>query len=545
MAEGSIDIVLRALNKTNAALRAPIKDLDDLKGVLKAVGPVAATAATAAATGLALLVKSSINTADETLKMSQKVGSTVEGLSTLSFAASQAGVSSEQLQKAMSALNASAVDAAKGNKQASEAYADLGIKVTNANGSMKTSDELLREVAARFATMADSPQKSAAAMAIFGKKVGPELIPFLNQGKNGIAELEAQARRLGLEVSTRTARQAEAFNDALAASRGALVGVANGIAADVLPGLTTLSAMLSDNSERGSALRTTIDAVAAGLGFMVKVAMSALLGITNFFDTIGTGLANVSMIITEMVTGNFGAAKDAADKLLSDMVVSNTQTRDALNAIWDPGDGKTPSYTPQPPDPVQSKEALDQIEAQQKRAAEQAQGYARAQGRFEQQVQKDRIAARQDAMGVIAGLATSENRTLSAIGRGAAATNATISAHVAAMKAFEATPYPYNFVVYGVVLAAGLANAAQIMQIPGFADGGRVPGPAGQTGDKTLVRVNPGEIILNQAQQEVTAAKLTNGQTLQAFFMLDGDVLWKAMGQANEDGRLVLKMSAA
>jgi hypothetical protein len=49
---------------------------------------------------------------------------------------------------------------------------------------------------------------------LFGKS-GAELIPFLNQGRDGINELSAEMQALGVQMSGETAAQAGEFNDAL------------------------------------------------------------------------------------------------------------------------------------------------------------------------------------------------------------------------------------------------------------------------------------------------------------------------------------------
>ncbi len=78
--------------------------------------------------------------------------------------------------------------------------------------------------------------------------------------------------------------------------------------------------------------------------------------------------------------------------------------------------------------------------------------------------------------------------------------------YAGANKALASAPPPYNYVLAAAVTAAGLANVVnisrQIGDMKGFADGGVVPGTDRGQGDTVPAMLTPGEVILNQAQQE-------------------------------------------
>ena len=76
---------------------------------------------------------------------------------------------------------------------------------------------------------------------------------------------------------------------------------------------------------------------------------------------------------------------------------------------------------------------------------------------------------------------------------------AIIDTYAGANKALAAYAPPWNFVAAAAVVAAGLANVVKIESTE-FARGGIVPGSG--TGDTVPAMLTPGEIVLNQAQQE-------------------------------------------
>jgi hypothetical protein len=97
-------------------------------------------------------------------ELSQSTGVSVESLSLLGDVAEAKGISVDQMGKALEKLSKSAVAAAQAGPKASNAYKDLGIAVTNADGTMRSAEDIFNSVSAKFATMPDGPLKTAEAM---------------------------------------------------------------------------------------------------------------------------------------------------------------------------------------------------------------------------------------------------------------------------------------------------------------------------------------------------------------------------------------------
>ena len=204
-------------------------------------------------------VKTQIDAADATGKMAQKVGISVEELSKLQYAAKLADVDAGQLQVGLVKLSKGMVEAANGTGQARNALAAMGISVKNNDGTLKSSGQVLNDVADKFASYEDGANKTAIAVQLFGKS-GADLIPLLNAGSAGIKESADELERFGAVISTNAAKNAEIFNDNL--TRLSTVGSAFGkaIANDVMPYLTQLATEF-------------LIARANGLGFMDMLAM--------------------------------------------------------------------------------------------------------------------------------------------------------------------------------------------------------------------------------------------------------------------------------
>lgn len=223
--------------------------------------------AVAAATGMAMMIKSAINTADHMSKTAQKIGISTEALSTLTYAASISGVELETLQKGLQKLSKGVLDASTGTGDAKDALAALGVQITDNDGRLKNSEQLLKDVADKFVRLNDGTAKTALAMKLFGRS-GAELIPMLNQGSIGIEALQQAARELGIEIDTKTGQAAERFNDQLQELQTAGKGLALGIANDMLPALNDIvQAMIEARKEGGKLMMLWV--ALGGIGDML------------------------------------------------------------------------------------------------------------------------------------------------------------------------------------------------------------------------------------------------------------------------------------
>lgn len=193
----------------------------------------------AAVSGAAFVgfVKSMIDMQDEMSKTAQKAGTTTEKFTSMNYAAKLADVSTEQLSKAYAKLSTILVDAQNGGEKAGKMLKDLGIDPAK----VADSDALLLALAERFSGMENDARKTALAIDIFGEKLGPGLIPFLNQGREGIEQLRDEAKRLGLVISDEAGKAAEEFNDNMTKLGAASTGAFNAIATELVPALVQAS----------------------------------------------------------------------------------------------------------------------------------------------------------------------------------------------------------------------------------------------------------------------------------------------------------------
>jgi hypothetical protein len=206
--------VLLGVNTTalQKGLRAAQQRLQSFGRGLQTMGAGLMAASAAVIGPVIAMTKHFMSAGDQLNKMSARTGAAVEDLSLLSFAAEQSGGSLEAVETGLRGMSRLMLDAKRGTSTAVDTLTELGL--TFADLESLTPVERLKLFADRIAGIRDPNMKAALAMKVFGKS-GSELIPLLDQGSAGIAELMARAEELGLTVSTETAQDAATLTDTL------------------------------------------------------------------------------------------------------------------------------------------------------------------------------------------------------------------------------------------------------------------------------------------------------------------------------------------
>lgn len=271
-------IVIDLLMKTGAfetnSKRAE-KRLREMGKTAKQVGVAIGAAIAASGAALAVGVKNAIDYADAMDNMAQRIGIGVDVLSRLDVAARLSDTSVESLQKGMLALGRAQLDANKGGDEQIALFDAIGVSL--AELEKMAPDELLKRIADAFQATADSPQKAAVAMKLFGK-AGADLIPLLNGGSEGLAKFERMADELGLTISQETASGAAAFNDQLDILKLGMDGIFRTAAKDLLPTLNELAADFNDPRFR------------EGIGTIITGATTAIVKLVE----LGAELGNIA-----------------------------------------------------------------------------------------------------------------------------------------------------------------------------------------------------------------------------------------------------------
>lgn len=333
---GALRVVLGA---DTAALDKGLKDaqssLSRFAGQMKNVGLVAAGALAGVVGGAGVAIRSALHDADKLGKLAQSVGLPVEELSKLKHAADLSDVSLESLGKSIVKLSRNMSEVAGGNTTgaAAQAFKALGISVTDASGHVKSSDTILSEVADKFAKYRDGANKTALAVALFGR-AGAEMIPMLNGGSAALREAKEEAEQFGLVVDKRTAAAAEAFNDNLTRMGKVVSGVWTQIAAKLAPALSQMSEAMVTAAKNADTLRQ----VSIGLEIAVKAVASAVLVAVYAYKQFATFLQTVIAAAIRLGNLDLSGAWDEIKSGMEQVKGTALETADSFQKLWTPPD---------------------------------------------------------------------------------------------------------------------------------------------------------------------------------------------------------------
>ncbi len=179
-------------------------------------------------------------------ELAQQMGVTTDTLQTLQFAALETGNSLEEIQSAIQRFSKTVGEAAEGNEKAIETFDKLGIKILNAAGNLRPTDELLREFADRIAGIEDPALRAVAVTDLMGKG-GQKLLPILEAGGQGFDDFGKRARDAGYLVDSELIAASDKAGDAIAVfvevTRRRLQSL---FASEVLPGLQAIAEAIAN-----------------------------------------------------------------------------------------------------------------------------------------------------------------------------------------------------------------------------------------------------------------------------------------------------------
>lgn len=277
-----------ALDDTGGKAERAGRKIDDAGKTAERFGKLAGAAAAAVAAGYLVMTRNAINAADQVFVVSQRLGMSAEALSTFQAGARQNGVEVSQLNGYLETFANTATRAAGGAKQQAQLFRDMGIAVRDANGQFKSIDTLLPEVAAKFASYREGPDKAALANKLFGDGASA-LIPMLNQlGDQGFDKAREAAEQMGLVIDTQTANAAHELHDQIDALQMVTSAYFNRVARDVLPNLVLFAQGLNDQAREASSAndKTTI------LGNGIRSLITWLIEAYGWVQRFGVGLAD-------------------------------------------------------------------------------------------------------------------------------------------------------------------------------------------------------------------------------------------------------------
>jgi phage-related protein len=188
----------------------------------KAAAAVAA-AAVAGGTAVVAMTTKAGALADEINTLSTQTGLSTEEIQKFAYASDIIDVDLETLTKSMAKLTKNMSTAKGGSGAAAEAFAALGVSVTDGNGELRNNQDVMTDVIASLGAMENETQRDAYAMAIFGKSA-QDLNPLILGGAEALEALGTQAQDAGLILSQEALDGLNDYNDKVDVLKATLAG---------------------------------------------------------------------------------------------------------------------------------------------------------------------------------------------------------------------------------------------------------------------------------------------------------------------------------
>lgn len=254
-------------------------------------------AVAAAATAAFATVATTAKRADDAWKASQSLGIHIRDLGRLQHAADMSGVSFGSLQTAVRRASQGIGNALNGvSNESTKAFDRIGVALKNADGTARGMSDVLGDVAEQFSQMPNGAEKTALAVAMFGRS-GAELIPMLNAGRQGLADMGDEAERLGLVFDETSGRLAERFNDNLSRMAKATEGLVNALGVMLLPAAVAITDAIV-------AMQAPASQMIEWLGGIAQYAGVAVAGLAGFFaPAMIAGLTQLSFLLGTTLVG--------------------------------------------------------------------------------------------------------------------------------------------------------------------------------------------------------------------------------------------------
>lgn len=215
-------------------------------GALASAGSIALSIGSQIASGLAEGATALANFtagggayADEVLTMSTNTHIAADELQAYMYAAELVDVSTSTLTSSMARNVRSMNSAADGTGAVAEAYAALGVAVTDQDGNLRDSQTVYWELIDALGNVDDYTQRDALSMQIFGRSA-QDLNSLIAVGSDGMEEYAQQARDAGAILDGETLDAFGAFDDVTHQLDSGMQAAQNALGTILLPVLTEM-----------------------------------------------------------------------------------------------------------------------------------------------------------------------------------------------------------------------------------------------------------------------------------------------------------------
>ena len=298
------------------------RKVQEFGGKVEAAGQKLAPLSAAAggfAAGMIGLGYSSVTAADDLNTLSKHTGLSTDSLQKMKYASDLVDVSVEDITGAFTKMK-------KGMSGSADAFDEIGVSVTNADGSMRNAEDVFNDTLKALSEIENETERDQKAYAIFGKSAD-QLAGIIDDGGEALRQYGDQAEELGLIMSGDTLDSLNEINDKVDQSKAQISAAAGELGATIAEGLLPLVDPIVEGIQKVTEFiknltpeQTNLILAIAGVIAVLAPLLSIIGGIISTVGTIMTMAPAISAALAAL-SGPIGLVIAAIAALIAIIIV--------------------------------------------------------------------------------------------------------------------------------------------------------------------------------------------------------------------------------
>ena len=193
-----------------------------------------ATAIVKAEKALISMTKEAASNADDLLTLASVTGMTTDSVQELNYMADLTDVSLDRIKDSLKETTNKMQEAATGTGDAYDAYQRLGVEITNADGSLRSAQDVFYDTIDALGEIKNQTERDALAMDLMSESA-QELNPLIDIGGEKMRAYAQEAHDMGYVLDKDALKSLQAVDDAYSRLQKTQEGVKNQLAVEFAP----------------------------------------------------------------------------------------------------------------------------------------------------------------------------------------------------------------------------------------------------------------------------------------------------------------------
>lgn len=193
-----------------------------------------ATAIVEAEKALISMTKEAASNADDLLTLASVTGMTTDSVQELNYMADLTDVSMDRIKDSLKETTNKMQEAAAGTGDAYDAYQRLGVEITNADGSLRSAQDVFYDTIDALGEIKNQTERDALAMDLMSESA-QELNPLIDLGGEKMRDYAQEAHDMGYVLDNDALKSLQGVDDAYSRLQNTQEGVKNQLAAEFAP----------------------------------------------------------------------------------------------------------------------------------------------------------------------------------------------------------------------------------------------------------------------------------------------------------------------